>query len=91
MLEDHAELDHLGLVGLCDQDTGGADPEVGAALLNLCHGIDLGAALANFHVEAGMPVEALRQRRVVAGKLKLVLPLELERDFLKREAGACEQ
>src|SRR5262249_35487714 len=35
------------------------------------------------HIESGLTVVALFDRRVVAGELKLVLPFELQRDMLE--------
>ena len=91
MLKDDAQHHELAAFRPVDQNTRGANAKIRVALrYDLCN-LDIGAAFAKLNVEACVAVEALRERRVITGKLKLMLPLELQRDMVERERRRREQ
>ena len=56
------------------QNARGADPEIRLAAGNRLGDVDIRATFSDGNVETRVTVEALLQRLVVAGELKLVLP-----------------
>ena len=70
---------HDGLAtGAGYKRTGGAHPEVGSAGYNVVDCVHIGAALQNLDLQPGITIEALLKGRVVACKLELVVPFELQ-------------
>lgn len=66
------------------QNACAADAEICGAAGNGLGGIDSRATFSNSDVETGVAVEALLKRLIVACELKLMLPLELNRDRIER-------
>jgi hypothetical protein len=83
MLEDDAQHHHFRLAGLGQDHAGRANAEIGLARTDIGHRVDSDAALTDFDVEAGVAVKAFLQRDVVAGELKLMQPLQLQRDLFQ--------
>ena len=77
MLEDGGEHDQPAAYRPFPQNAGAADPEIRLAAGNQLGDLDVGAAFANGNVETGVAVEALLKGLIIARKLKLMLPFEL--------------
>ena len=66
------------------QNAGAAHAEIRFAAGNRFGDVDVGATLADSDVETGIAIETLLQRRVIASKLELVLPFQLQRHLVER-------
>ena len=82
MLEDRRQGNHRLAFGAFKQQGAGADAEIGTAARNLVDDVEVGRGLAQLDLQPLIAVVALFQRSVVAGKLELVAPLELQRYVL---------
>ena len=80
MLEDGGEHDNGVTPGVAQHQLRGRDTEVGSALQHRLDRIGARGCRADRHVETGLAVIALLERRVEAGELELVTPLELQAD-----------
>jgi len=88
MLVDDGEGDDGLACAAEEQQVGSTDPEFGAAREDGVDGVLVGHDLAESDVEAGFAVIALGDGGVIAGELKLVLPLQLQRDVVEVGDGS---
>jgi len=81
--------DHYGLPFLVfDQHRRRGHRKLGLACGQRIEGVDAGLAGEQFDLQPGFPEIALLNRRVVAGKLKLMAPFELQPDVFGDLLGA---
>ena len=78
VLEDGGKHDDRVALGVAQHQFRGRDAEVGSALQHSLDRIGAGRCRDDRHVETGLTVIALLERRVEAGELELVTPLELQ-------------
>ena len=92
LLKDRRQQQQRLALGRANQQLNGSRPELGAALRYFADRIDrartgrgsLGHARLDLDLEPRLPVKALPQRGVVAGKLELRLAVELENELVRR-------
>src|SRR5580704_3857446 len=78
MLEDRGQHDQPPAHRPFAKDAGAADAKIRLAAGDRFGDLNTGTTLADGDVETGLAVETLLKRRVVAGKLELMLPFELQ-------------
>jgi len=67
-----------------EQEFRGPDAEIRLASQDVGHRVDVRLRFDQAHVETGLAIVPLGERRIVAGKLELMHPLQLQRDGLER-------
>ena len=91
LLEDDREHDQVAAHHPFAQDAGAADAEVRFFAGNRFGGMDIGTTLADGDVEPGVAIVTLIQCSVVASKLELVLPFELQGHLIARNSRMRSQ
>ncbi|EEF24924.1 conserved hypothetical protein, partial [Ricinus communis] len=91
MLEDHAQHHHRLAGHARQQQAAAAGAVLGLAGDDVALGRVAISPLEDAHVQAGLAVIAKLLRGVVAGELKLVGMLELQRDFVQRQGRRRQQ
>ncbi len=83
MLEYRPEHQYRLALEIIDHQAGDTDAEIGPPGEDFRHRVGAGAAFLQGDGEARLAIKALLQRRVVAGKLKLVHPAQLQCDLIQ--------
>src|SRR5262249_49671033 len=91
MLKYHGEDYVVCSLHRIEQKTAGADPEICVARRYRSADINIRTAFANFDLDPVLAIKSLFDRGVIAGKLVLMLPFELERHLVERVGLGDEQ